>query len=432
MFMLNKHYLKYFTLILGFYTFGCSVPNSDSLLSKRPLSYCATDPTQPGCSTAGTGSSSGALEIFTGQSNLTAAINNSDTIEITGSCIDQGKFNNRIIVQVFADEDENQVPYINNENSLFCQSSSNPVQSGLEANTADQCLYVTRGLGVVEGAGLSQKIFPQCINGQYGFSVRLGKVLADSGKPYKKYLVRFKLRAIEPAPALPTDSEWMRVVVDRPLEKPSLFPQAINAIGNSGEPLGCQIQGKASRTNLNIYYSLVRTFTDPITNATSAPVAVYSNYTALNMTPNLSVYDFKDELPEGMTYSYQITSTEGQYSYSVGNTPTEVSQKLNCVLTSPTITATSSPTANTCYFKVDKPNTSGNVVYEFGYRTDSLGWPSNTPNAYFINANCPVGSAVCTMTGLAANTYHYVSVRARNNGLGIVGKWSSAITCKTP
>lgn len=421
--------LKFLLIFGGAWIFSsCSQPNSQSLLSKASLNSCIIDPTQAACSGSGS-STTGALEIFTTQSTKTAAINNSDTVEITGTCVDQGKFNNRIIVQVFADEDENQTPYINNENNLFCQSSSNPVQSGLESNNSDQCIYVTQGMGVVEGAGISQTIYPQCFNGQYGFSVRLGKVLADSGKPYKKYLVRFKLRAIEPTPALPTDSEWMRVSIDRPLEKPSISAVPEQGINSAH---GCRVNAKASRTNFSILNSLTRTFTNPVNGLVVGPTSVYTNISSNYTVEPVSIYDYKDYLPEGLTYSYQLTTTESQFSYTGGNTPTEISQVVKCALQKPTITMTTSATANTCYFGVASPNVSPNVIYEFGYRQDDVGWPINNPNGYFINANCGSGSPVCTMTGLAAASYYHVAVRAKNNVLGIVGGWSPAITCRTP
>lgn len=415
---------------MTFIAVSCSQPNSQSLLSKSSTTYCESDPTIAGCSTSGTGSTdtTGALEIFTGQTSLTAAINNSDTVEISGTCYDQGKYNNRIIVQVFADEDEAQTPYINNEVSLYCQSSSNPVQSGLESNTSDQCIYVTSGLGVQEVVSSQQTLYPQCFNGQYSFSVRLGKVLADSGKPYKKYLVRFKLRAIEPSPALPTDSEWMRVTVDRPLEKPSMGLTPMQA---SGDSFACLVNGKASRTNLNIYYSLTRSFTDPTTSTVQGPTAVYTNKNALDVSNLFSVFNYKDILPEGQTYTYQLTSTEGQYAYTAGNTPTEVSQSLTCKLDPPVLQATGTSTSSECYFGVVTPNIGPNIYYEYGYRQDSVGWTTTNPNGQMIPATCAAGSSVCTMSGLASGSYYYVAVRARDNTQSIIGNWSNVVTCRT-
>ena len=127
--MKRNHFLYY--IILSSLFFSCTQPIANSLLVNSnktcdDFTGCTTDTTE------------GDLGGPTITANLTASTTAqpsdvSDRIEITGTCTDLGRKNNRILVEVYAGEDESARPYIDNTVADTCQPSNNPVKSDLES-----------------------------------------------------------------------------------------------------------------------------------------------------------------------------------------------------------------------------------------------------------------------------------------------------------
>lgn len=212
--MVNKHLrLLFIAVISQFFLTGCPVKNESLLLS--PKKTCADTDTCPQIQTSVPGSISIQSDADTYQMN----VEQSDMIEIAGRCSDLGIKRNRIYVQAFEGEDTSVNPYLDNTVSIQCVSSSVP------ANNGSRCLFLTEGKGIIDGTNE----YPQCFNGRFSFSVKLGKILrTDPNGPanneatnaIKNYLVRFKIRTEDGAP---TESQWSQAIVKRSISKPGVI-----------------------------------------------------------------------------------------------------------------------------------------------------------------------------------------------------------------
>lgn len=476
-------------------------------------SQCNSASTSEDC-TNETTSDPGALEIQASVSTISAPIEGADQVEITGSCKDLGRKNNRIIVEVYAAEDESVDPYINNTISDLCYPSTNTVRSGLEtvsispkslaigtgqgytftasngtapytysivigtgainagtgaytsggsggtdiiqvtdatgqtsrsivtvlagatvatpANDTRKCFSVTKGIGRVEDAGLpNERTFPQCHNGQFGFSVRLGKVLvnATAGQAPYKYLVRYKLRTQEGAIS---DSTWGKVTIERTLSVPTL------SVAYDQTTHRCVVQTNPARFNLGIYYTLDRTYTDiAVTNGGASNL--YTNLNTLGVVVGNSVFNWSDPVTDGVTYNYTLTSTELNYSYA---TPlVQTAPAATCTSRRIFIRNTETQPVPSCYLRIDdrtdqttftSNNENPNVEYQWGFSNSNPGWigpDGKTANAP-IAASCGTTS-ICTENGLPAGNYFF-AVRTRNTASGEIGLWSQVVSCTVP
>ena len=146
-------------------------------------------------------------------------VDKSDVVEIAGKCTDLGIRDNRVLVELYEGEDVS-LPgalYMENSSSVNCTPSST---TPLIRN--QPCFWVTQGRSVID----SGAVYPQCFNGRFAFSVRVGRVLRDSDvpgsssspvvdestNPRRKYLVRFKIRANDGAFS---ESAWNSTLIDR-------------------------------------------------------------------------------------------------------------------------------------------------------------------------------------------------------------------------
>ncbi len=404
-----------------------------SLLVSGSASCTTNDPL---CSTLPDTSTEGELAI---QADTVPAVNmdKSDVVEITGTCVDLGRKKNRILVEVFAgDLDESVDPYISNgitSNCYHINGGGITTSSGI--SSSDKCFWVTKGVGLTEDAGLpSQKDFPQCHNGQFGFAIKLGKILNDTSSPLgTNYLVRYKLRTDD---GIVSDSAWTRTPISRQLTPPkitSTLPKPAN--------FSCQLAMDISRFNPFLTYSLTRDY-KLLGGGATAPTAIPS-YTSVNSLTSIS-YSYEDfNLVDGVTYNYNLSVDETQYApYAPLLTPM-VSIATPCkTLPPPIVSSNIVPPTGSCLFYLANYNFDPSVKYEIGF-SDVDGW-SKKPQPYvFTPTACSSGSlsSTCTRSGLISGKKFYFAVRSYRDQNGNstpdilseeVGEWSHELNCIPP
>ncbi len=381
----------------------------------------------------------GQLDIQPDNSSMSVNVDNSDRVEITGNCKDLDRKKNRIIVEAFAGEDETATPYISNALTDKCQTTA----AGLLVT--DKCFWVTKGIGIVEDLGLpTERNFPQCHNGRFGFSIKLGKMLEVPATPgvYSKYTVRFKLRTLD---GILSDTAWNKVLVDRNMNNPVINSVIADQIGYS-----CLLKMSPSRFNFGITYNIKRTVTD-IT-GTSAPV-VLNNLNPLTTdilinpdTMSDSAFNWKDDRNvmshawssgsyggfAGVTYSYTLEATENN-SYTIPYVTPQVktSNSVSCTINPLSVYASAAPTNGACYLAIfgNYPNNLAKTNIEWG-RSTVQGWtgPNSDANTGFVVATCGGTNVNCDETGLVNGTTYYYAIRENHNGQ--IGKWSPTAACK--
>ncbi len=425
-------------LILTFFLFalGCSAPVAESLLT-NPSSTC--DPTvNISCLTDDTTTTTSALLITPDSLSLTANSDKGDTVEITGTCVDQGRRKNRILVDVFAgDLNESVNPYISTDEGSKCFELTGAMLTSAGIAPGQNCFWVTKGIGLTEDAsGPAPRTYPQCHNGQFGFSVRLGKILTDSSLGLN-YLVRLKLRTEEGGIS---ESPLSRVVVSRKITPPS-----INSVTVDPNLFKCSLKNSVARFNQNISYVLSRSFTIFGTTNQSALAAV-AGYNPLTSSSALA-FEFDDfGLVDGVSYTYSLTGTDTGFAYAPP-APTAISNALTCKMNNPNLNQPVPPTTNRCRFALQYVNSLANGI-KYQIASGPNNWtgggttPSNPPP---VLRACSPGTIFndppyyCDVAGLSAATPHYFAVRAYKdtNGNDIpdvgeeVGYWSNISTCVT-
>lgn len=384
----------------------------------------------------------GQLDIQPDNASMSVNIDNSDRVEITGNCKDLDRKKNRIIVEVFAGEDETVTPYISNSLSDKCQTTA----AGLSTNS--KCFWVTKGIGLVEDQGLpTERNFPQCHNGRFGFSIKLGKML-ETATPgiYSKYTVRFKLRTLD---GILSDTAWNKVLVDRNMNNPVINSVIVDQIGYS-----CLLKMSPARFNFGITYNIKRTVTD-IT-GTSAPVVLNdlgpltTDILLYPDTTSDSAFNWKDDRNvnshasssgsygalAGVTYNYTLEATENNFTYTVPQT--RVSNSVSCTLFPLSVYLASAPVNFTCDMAIlgNYPNNLQRADIQWA-RSTQQGWtgPNSDNNnpAQFTTAGCAADPGVgCKEVGFPNNgaTYYYAVREIRPAPNGQIGKWSPTAACK--
>lgn len=444
-----------FTLPVFFLFSACTQPIANTTLlvsgSNSSSDTTSTTPTEE----------SGQLEIRADVPDMSAPVEDTEKVEISGSCNDLNRKKNRIIVEVFSGENENDTPYISNAISDYCQQSTvlsgNP-STGNGTVIGDKCFWVTNGIGIVEDPNIPtvQKSFPQCHNGRFGFAIRLGGVLTTPAPSGSRYLVRFKLRSLE---GQISESTWNYVNITRRLSTP-----AIDSIVADSNQYFCSLQMSPARFNQNILYSLTRTQTGA---NTVASVPIFTNLSSAIITSGASAYSYSNDsttatkIISGATYTYTLSSLEntvysGGFVYAPSLTAT--SSPLTCTMPNPAIEQPFAPTnvpigsggtGATCYLRfsssrlVNPGILNGTVGVRWGYSTQA-GWTSPTSNNDIVpSPSVAVSNActnsVCTSTealdGLAANVTYYFAAQEIDltiAGGPLRGKWSNEIACKPP
>lgn len=331
-------FLNIISLFLIINLTSCNVKKAEStLLSDRK------DCTNTDCPTPQT-TIEGSLSIIPDNGAYQLNVDKSDIIEISGKCTDLGLRKNKIYVEAYEGEDTSIVPYVDNALSINCNGNST-----IPSINGQRCFWVTDGKSVLDLTATPALEFPQCYNGKFSFSVRLGKILRtnptgqsdDTNNPRLKYLIRFKLRTQEGAIS---ESGWNSVTVDRGITKPT-FDQITDFDVNT-----CKININAAK-NLNlltdISYSsrLVRSYIigsdDPaqiifpyvVGRPASAPASVPAQGVPFFLDyaiPNgWNILDFnlenKDQVPgaqpglviPGVRHKIKVTAYDRKYFYAL-------------------------------------------------------------------------------------------------------------------
>ncbi|MBY0452936.1 MAG: hypothetical protein K2P92_07865, partial [Bdellovibrionaceae bacterium] len=211
------------------------------------------------------------LEISVTNSNLSATLDDTDKVEISGTCNDLNRKKNRILVEVFGGENLTDNPYISNAISDRCLAANGAV-TGNGTAVNDTCFFVTKGAGLVEVEGPVQRSFPQCNNGQFSFVVRLGANLSNNTLTQgRRYRIRVKLRTLDGQIA---DSAWFdQIFVTRDLATPSF-----TKLTASSSSYSCALEMLPARFNQNITYTLERTMTG-VSSTVTVPLFAGANAT---------------------------------------------------------------------------------------------------------------------------------------------------------
>lgn len=340
-----------------------------------------------------------------------------------------GQKKNRILVEVYAGENsENNAgvdPYITNaitSNCYHVSGSGFVTSSGIVSGS--KCFWVTKGVGLVEDAGLpTQRDYPQCHNGQFGFVIKLGKILTDPVQGFS-YLVRLKLRTDSNGI---TDSPWARVKISR-----QLTPSTVPAPTPTPASFSCNLKPQVSRFNPNLSYALFRSYN--LTTGSSAP-AVIPSYTVRNGTDPVA-YNFDDVfLVDGVTYNYRLDVSENQYApYAVP--PLASSVPAACTAAPPFLNAPT-PGVGTCTLSLLYSNPTPGIMYQIGVK-QYAGWTKQP----FDTAAIPPGTCTssqlangtCTIAGLSNTTLYYFAVHAGRGGfdpaVNEAGAWSNEQNCR--
>jgi hypothetical protein len=408
------------------FIFSCSPsPIAKSLLSNPSTTTTTEVPA----------SNDGDLEIVPDNTNLSVNIDTSDRAEVTGTCKDLDRRKNRILVEVYAgDPNTGLTPYISNALSDKCQTTA----SGLPIT--DKCFFVTKGLGLVEDLGLpSERSFPQCHNGRFGFSVKLGKAIETATVgTFDKYVIRIKLRTTD---GILSDSVVSEVNVDRNIATP-----VIDSLIADQDNFSCNLKMSVARFNPFIQYTLNRTYTDAASSdVTQAPL--FSGKTTASIIDNDSVFSWKDDnfafthapssvrgVIAGVSYTYTLTATDTSFVYS--SAPTKTSTPVTCTMDRPTILPNGNPTAGTCYLFMSGKVRAG-VQSQWGISTIPAWTGPNGDGTAFTNASCeaaflPTG---CTRTGLTTGVTYYFAVRDTFPDIIDptkiqIGRWSNIVSCR--
>jgi hypothetical protein len=347
-------------------------------------------------------------------------IEHSDLLEISGTCADMGRVDNRIFVRVYNNSEVLSVePYIDNSKSTLCLSDD--AASGL---TGQQCLFITQGPSFKLATDSGETEFPRCINGRFSFMVRLGDITLISPSSVKNYSVQVQLQVGGTSTENSTSNElelaqteFVEQIVTRSVTSPEF---AVKTVGASNT---CEIYTEPYKFNPTLLYYIYRQkvgFTNMgVTNlSTIDPIVgpLTFNYTPLNTASALARIAENGLVP-GVTYRYS-TSTQDPTSNVQSDNTTNV---ISCVIPAPVITGTVNETSNVCNVSVA---TAVGPLFEWAYST-TPGWTSsNGAGTPILGGN---NGGVEHSPG-TANTVHYIAVRYRDAS-GIYGEWSNELSC---
>lgn len=219
------------TLSLALMLTACNPNKAESLLGEGG---CTLDT----CDDNTQNSIDGELSISADSNTYQQNVDQGDVVEISGTCTDLGIRENHIQVQVFESEDVSTEvnKYLDNDISYNCENSTKTLSLNNQ-----KCIWTNQGLTYIPDALQPTREFPQCFNGRFSFSVRLGRIIRntegpaassdDSVNPRTKYTARFRMithKANENAQF----SQWAYAYVDRGVSKVSFFYTALSDKAN--------------------------------------------------------------------------------------------------------------------------------------------------------------------------------------------------------
>ncbi len=404
--------LRFFLLAMGsFLIFGsCNSNQSSGILSDSgscDILDCPTPQTTV----------EGSLGIEADAGTYYQNVDQGDVIEIAGKCSDLGVRNNRIMVEVYEGEDHPDA-YIDNSRSLNCENSLTPALNG------QRCFWITQGRGVVDG-GLE---YPQCFNGRFSFSVRLGRIIRtiesavnpaaindDASNPRKKYMVRFKLRIQDGAIS---ETPWNSTLIDRGVTKVT-FSQETTSASHI-----CNIKLNAYRnlfSLLDITYSgtLTREYINNPSNpihplhGLSLPVALFNpskpllypindGFSVVNFNmANIETPGVSGAVIPGVRHKLQFIAEDQRYDYSAvrfgGAIETSpISEELQCGYARPTIISGTVFDGNgatrNCSISLNFPSVNSGWVQWVAIKGGGGTWAENfdpTAGVHYISALQP-------------------------------------------
>ncbi len=406
-------------------TASCTPVAQKSLLTN--LSVCEN---ASSCTQTIANEITGQPSITASDSVVTMGVDKSDLVEITGTCQDLGRKNNQIVVEVLSDEDESIGTniYIKNDTSDMCLTNV------VGLLTSQQCFFVTHGNGLSKIDTGTTHTYPQCINGRFGFKVRLGGV-STVGAVVKNYLVRMDLRTENPG----SSTGWVKTTIQRNVSAPNFSVIANSSLNR------CEVKIEASKFKHapynpeNIpslsYMVMAETngYTATGTPNPAVPVSLnrFTSFAPVNFTGidgGDSVYNFFDGEPAYATLPVSpITLMPGtKYNYRVkaydGFIEGPLSSLKTCEIDAPSFSAGTS--GATCNLAVTTGAIAG-YSYEWAYSTNE-NWYKTTPYGASTTV-CFGTSCVFDMSALGIGIKNYITVRAFNGGF--YGKWARAVAC---
>ncbi len=406
--------------LFSLFVIGCSPEEQKSLLS------AGTACTDASCTQS-------SVTDITGDPSITVSdqvmnVEQSDLAEITGDCSDLGRKNNQIRVSVFSAE-ESVSPYIDNSISKNCQVNT------IGLLTSYQCIFVTVGNGITDAS--SGATYPQCINGKYGFKVRLGSVSKILGV-VQKYTVRLQLLTF------PGQSPVERVKISRDISPPEFTlspPDAQSQCAVRIKPFKFKTTGSATENIPIITYSIKRQDVGFDVNGAQNPAVIpaippdrlagFFSFNASRIDAGDSIANFIDggisaysvlsptavaPLQPGVKYTYYVQAQAGA-DVSVLSSPK------TCNMPTPTLYMFMEPSLGVCHYRLSPESRNPFVAYQ---------WCNAASAAAATAAVCvplgPVcsGSGDCNQSKVGSAT-NYIAVRTVMGGM--YSKWSNVMAC---
>ncbi len=417
----------YFIILCFLFFQSCNPQETKSLLTT--FQVCTEN-----CTTADQTQIEGDLSIDPENSQMSFNVDKGNLVEISGTCKDLGRKNNRIIINAFeVEEDESGLPYIDNTISPNCQTNV------LGMTTTQQCVFVTHGKGLTE----SGQVYPQCINGRFSFLVRVGNV-SKVATVVKNYLIRMKLRTTD---GLTSESGWARTAIKRVISVPNF------TLIRDSTNLRCEIKTEGFKfkhapfanvpDNIpDITYMVKRDSSGFSAAGAVLTQAKANRFTTFQSYSDLSQSDFGDSVAnfydDGLTHIVLSLNPSGppqpgvKYNYYVqasdGTDESAESSAKVCEQPAPFLGTVTVTGGTVCSVSM---SSGGNAAFQYiwNYST-TANWTSAQANG--SATGCGITPDTCNFTmPVTAGTY-FVAVRTFDIATSTYGKWSNEVQCKKP
>lgn len=414
----------FFIILCSLFFQSCNPQETKSLLTT--FQVCTEN-----CTTSEQTQIEGDLSIDPENSQMSFNVDRGNLVEISGTCKDLGRKNNRIIVNAFeVEDDESGLPYVDNTISSNCQTNV------LGMTTAQQCVFVTHGKGLTE----SGQVYPQCINGRFSFMVRVGNV-SKVVAVVKNYLVRMKLRTTE---GLTSESGWARTAIKREVTVPNF------TLTTDPTNLRCEVKTEGFKFKHSPFD------TDNIPDITymvkrdssgySAAGAVFTQakanrFSVFQSYSDLSQSDFGDSVAnfydDGLTHIVLSLNPSGppqpgvKYNYYVqaragADDSAESSAKI-CEQPAPFLGSVTTSATNCLVSMSSGGNSAFQYIWNYSTATN---WTSAQANG--SATGCGTSPSACDFVMPVTPGTYFVAVRTFDIATSTYGKWSNEVQCKKP